>query len=260
MSLSTVASRLAKFAIDNSPTILTSIGVVGAVTTAYLAGKASFEASDLIRLKEADDEQRGVLPLDRKELLKDRVDLVWRLYIPTATTCAATIICIIGANRVGARRAAALAAGYSILEKAGEEYRAKVAEKFGERKEEQVRDEINQDRVTKSYSSDMKLLGLADGELCYDKFSDRFFLGSVESIQAAVNVLNNDMNHNGYATLGDFYRLLEIEVPAFAESIGWNTDRLLEVRCGSTLAHDRLPAIVMEFRHDPRPDYGRFRH
>lgn len=260
MNFAHLARRASKLAIDNSPTILTTVGVVGVITTAYLVGKASFEAADIIRLKEADDEARDAEYLnDQRELLKHRVQLVWRLYIPAASIGIATVACIIGANHVGGRRAAGLAAAYSITEKTFEEYKAKVVEKIGKRKEEQVRDEISQDRVTESYTDNVRLFGVSEGELCYDKFSDRFFLGSVESIHAAVNALNNSMNHDGYASLADLYRLLEMDVPTFSESIGWNHDRLLEARISSTLAHGSKPVIVMDFSHEPSPDYGRFR-
>lgn len=259
MPFTQLIHRAGKLAIDNSPTILTTIGIVGTVTTAYLAGKASFEAADVIRLKESCDDDRGELIDDPREIIKDRVQLVWRLYVPAISVGAATIACIIGANQVGARRAAGLAAAYSITEKTFDEYRAKVVEKIGERKEQQVHDEIAQDRVNASYSSDLKLLGVSEGELCYDKFSDRYFLGSVEGIHAAVNSLNNGMNHDGYASLADLYRLLEMEVPVFSENIGWNHDRLLEAKISSTLAHGSKPVIVMSFNQDPAPDYGRFR-
>lgn len=256
MTLASILRRTSQFAIDHSPTILSSAGVIGAITTAYLAGKASFEAADIIRLKEGTEGTHG----DALGRFKERAKLVWPLYVPAATTGIATVACIIAANQVGIRRAAGLAAATTIVEKSFEEYKSKVAEKFGERKEEQVRDEINQDRMARTLDdSDLAMFTIAEGKLCYDKFSDRYFRGSVEGIESAVNILNNDINHNGSATLGDLYRLLEMEAPAYSEQIGWNTDRLIEVRCGSALAHNSEPCIVMEFRNDPSPDYGRFR-
>lgn len=258
MTFAELARRASKLAIDNSPTILTTMGVVGAITTAYLAGKASFQASDIIRLKEADDDNRGVVLGDPKEILKDRIQLVWRLYIPSMAMGAATVTCIIGANRVGARRAAGLAAAYTITEKTLEEYRAKVVEKLGARKEEAVRDEIAQDRVNTTYVDDVEVLGLEEGELCYDLFSDRYFKNSVEGIRAAENELNHTLIHNGYATLSQFYDSIGLPQPPFSEQIGWNSDRLLDVHISTTLAHGVKPCLTMSFRTDPFPDYGRF--
>jgi hypothetical protein len=259
MTIADLARRAGRLAINNSPTILTSIGVVGAITTAYLAGKASFEAADVIRREEDHDFRSEEDRREPREIIKDRVELVWKLYIPAAGMCVATVACIIGANHIGSRRAAGLAAATTILERSFEEYKTKVIEKFGEKKEQQVRDEIVQDRVTASYNEDLKLFGVSEGELCYDKFSDRYFLGSVEGINAAINSFNNIMNHDGYASLAELYRLLEIEAASFSENIGWNHDRLLEPRISSALAHGSRPVIVMDFSHDPSPDYGRFR-
>lgn len=260
MTIADLVKRASKLAIDNSPTILTSVGVVGAITTAYLAGKASFEACDLIRLKEGDDAERNVPPpSDPKELLKSRIQLVWRLYIPAATTGVATVACIIGANKVGSRRAAGLAAAYSITEKTFEEYKAKVLEKLGERKEEQVRDEIMQERVNASYTPGVEIYGAEVGELCYDKFSDRYFRSTVEGIRSAENGLNFALIHDGYASLAEFYQILGLPSPAYSESIGWNSDRMLEVRISTTMAHGDKPCVSMDFKNEPLPDYGRFR-
>lgn len=254
MTIADLARRASKLAIDNSPTILTSFGVVGAITTAYLAGKASFEASDIIRLKEGAEGYAD----DPKERLKHRFRLVWRLYIPAGTMLAATTACIIGANRVGARRAAGLAAAYSITEKTLDEYKAKVVEKIGERKEAAIHDEIAQDRVNE-YKEGVEIYGAEVGELAYDIFSDRFFRSSVEGIRAAENSFNYALIHDGYASLAELYRILDIPAPAYTEQIGWNSDRMLEIKIASTLTPTGKPCLAMEFRQEPSPDYGRFR-
>lgn len=258
MSIADLARRVGKLAIDNSPTILTSVGVAGAITTALMVGKASWQASDIIRIKEGLDYRSDEDRRDSREVLKDRTKLVWTLYIPAAATGAATIVCIIGANRVGARRMAALGAATAIIERSFDEYKDKVLEKFGERKELQIRDEIVHDRINATYKDDVRLLGVNEGEICYDSFGGQYFLSSVEGINAAVNVLNNTINHDGYASLADLYRLLDMETPAFSENLGWNHNRLLEVRIGADLAHESKPIITMNFRNDPESDYSRF--
>lgn len=256
MNITHLVRRVGKMAADHSPTILTSVGVAGAITTAFLAAKASFEASNMINLKENLELSKAE---NDKELFVERFELVWRLYIPAVTTGVATVVCIIGANRVGSRRAASLAAATTIIERSFDEYKAKVVEKFGARKEEQARDEIIHDRIESTYRHDIKLFGVTEGQICYDKYSGNYFLGSVEGINSAVNVLNNTINNDGYASLADFYRLLDMETPGHSENVGWNSDKLLEVRTGADLAHETTPIVTMEFRNEPSPDYGRFR-
>lgn len=259
MTIADLARRSAKFAIDNSPTILTTLGVVGAVTTAYLTGKASFEASDIIRLKEALDYSSEEDRREPKEVVKDRVQLVWKLYIPAMTMGSATVACIIGANRVHAGRAAGLAAAYTLAEKSFDEYKTKVVEKFGERKEEAVRDEIAQDRINETYLEDVKIIGAESDQLCYDMFADRYFRSTVETLRSAENEFNKTLLHNGNAPLADFYRILDLTAPAYSENIGWNSDRFMEIRISTTLAPGDIPCLSVSFRHDPLPDYGRFR-
>ncbi len=258
MAFADLARRASKLAIDNSPTILTTIGVLGTISTAYLAARASFQACDIIRLKEADDEERGLLEHDPKEIIKNRVQLVWKIYIPAMSTGVATIACIIGANKVGARRAAGLAAAYSITEKAFEQYKEKVIEKIGERKEGTIRDEILQDRVNESYLPGVEIYGASTGELCYDKFSDRYFMNTVEGIRSAENDLNYALIHDGYASLAEFYQFLGLPSPAYSESIGWNSDKKLEVKISTVLAHGEKPCLAMDFKTEPLPNYGRF--
>lgn len=258
MNFASLASRAAKFASANSPTILTAVGAVGAVATAYLAGKASFEASDVIRLKESIDEEQGVTLGTPQEIVKDRVLLVWKLYVPAISMGVVSVTCIIAANHVGSRRYAGLVAASTIGEKAYEEYKAKVIEKFGERKEEQVRDEIAQDRIERSNLEDVELIGVDRGSLCYDSFSARYFYSTVEDIRSAVNTVNNQINHDGNATLGDLYRVLDIPATEYSDLIGWNSDKLINPNISSALFGEK-PIIVLDFRNHPGPDYDRFR-
>jgi hypothetical protein len=259
MTLAALTRRLSKFAIDNSPTILTTVGVVGAVTTAYLTGKASFQAAGMIHVKEALDDERGKIGGNPREVLKERVELVWKLYIPPALMGAATMACIIGANQIGNRRYAALGAATTIIERGYEEYAEKVKEKLGERKEAAIRDEVAQDRVNATYIDGIKIRGLDQGEICYDMFGGQYFYSTVERIQSVVNLINASLNHDGTATLGDFYRHLDMDVPAFSETLGWNSDRLMDVRISSTVLHETKPCLTVSFRDDPLPDYGRSR-
>ena len=66
-----IIKKSQKYVLDNSPAILTAFGVVGTVSTAYLAGRASFRAADIIAL----EEER----IDEELLIRERVELTWRL-------------------------------------------------------------------------------------------------------------------------------------------------------------------------------------
>lgn len=264
LNIGQLASKASKFAIDRSPTILTAIGVAGVVTTAYLAGKAAWNASDLIRLKEADDEERGAAIEDPREILKDRIDLVWRLFVPAVATGCASIACIIGAQRINSKRAAGLAALYSLAERSHSEYAEKVKEKFGERKEEQVRDEVNQDRVTNTYTEGVTIEGAPyeNSQIFLDKFSGRYFYSDVESIRSAVNDFNKTMLYDGYLSVADFYEYLALPAGSAYLNVGWRmeSEGFLDIRfSAAVLPVGSKPCMVLEFKEEPKPDFNRFR-
>lgn len=260
MDISRLLGRVGKVVIDNSPAILTGIGVIGTVSTAYLAGRASFVASDVIRLKEASDLERGIIIRDKNELAKERFKLVYKLFIPAVGVGTATIICIVAANRVGASRAAGLAAAYTITERSLEEYRAKVVERIGEKKEGAIRDEIIQDRITAGWDDSIEIHGRTQGEsVFYDKFSDRYVWGTQESIRSAVNEVNRIVLLQDYATLSDFYDVIGMPAPAFSREIGWSSsESLMDVRFSAHLTPANEPVNAFEFTAEPVREYMRF--
>lgn len=252
MNLGEAFKRLEKLVVDNSPTILTAIGVTGTLTTAYLTGRASIKAAEIL----IDAETR--LP-GRELTSQEKVRLVWKLYIPAVGTAVVTIAAIIGANRIGTRRAAALAAAYSVSEKAFEEYRTKVIEKLGERKEEAVRDEIAQDRVKRDPVDDRTVIVSGRGEvLCYEAYTGRYFKSDMETLRKAENDINRQVIHDGFASLGDFYDLVGLPKTSVSDEIGWTSEKPLEIHFSSVLSNDNIPCISIEYRGVPIRHFDRF--
>lgn len=240
-----------RFIADNSPAILTGMGVVGTLTTAYLTGTATIKAERILR---EDAHNRNATVFFSHDL-KERAKLTWKCYIPAVTTSAATVACIVGANRIGMRRTAAMAAAYTISDKAFNEYKEKVAEKFGENKEQKVRDDIQQDRVTNNPSS---LVVTGDGKvLCYDAFSGRYFESKMEDLKWAQNKLNHQVLNDYYASLSDFYNLLDLPTTSYSEEVGWNADELLELQFSAVMSDDQKPCIAINFRASPIRNYYR---
>lgn len=254
MTFADLGKRFAKFTADNSPTILTTLAVTGTVATAYLAGKASFEAANIIALKEGTE---GIAN-ERREQMKERIQLVWKLYIPAAGAGVMAVSCIIAANRIGSRRAAAMAAAYSVTEKAFETYKEKVVEKLGENKERAVRDEIAQDEVSRNPVNNREVLIAGGGEvLFFDKFSARYFESDMESVKGAQNQVNYMINNNFYASLTDFYHAIGLPSTGYSDEVGWNADKLMEIQFSTTMADNQRPCIVVDFRVEPVRGYYR---
>lgn len=259
MNIGQIAKQAERFATNNSPAILTAIGVVGSLTTAYFTGKASFKARDIIAAKQL---QINLNVVPRYDLTKkDKVNLVWKEYIPAAGTAVITIAAIVGANRIEAGRASAMAAAYSLSQKAMADYKEKVVDKIGEAREKTVRDEVAQDRVDANPVGSREIVFTGVGEaLCYDVLSDRYFHSTMETIKRAQNDVDYQILHEGTASLADFYTCLGLNTTPLSYNIGWSTEDRIELEITTVLAKDtQQPCISVGFAKMPKPNFDRFR-
>jgi uncharacterized protein DUF6353 len=256
-------TRLEKFAIDNSPTILTTIGVVGTVTTAVLAGKATYSAT-LIEVRDyydVDDffNDREKRPGNvNRTTAKKLVERHWKLFVPAVGSGLLTATAIISANRIGTRRAAGIAAAFTLSEKAYSEYRDKIVEKLGTDKERILRDELAQDRVDRNPGGNQIIIAGTD-ILCYDDYTGRYFTSSMQKLKEAQNELNVQVINNSYASLSELYALLGIPKTGVSDELGWTTDRLLDMKFHPVLSEDGRPCISVDYHVDAVRDYWRNR-
>lgn len=254
MDLSRATKQASKFLTDNSPAVLSGLAVAGTVATAYLTGRASFRAAQIL-----DDHETLVIQQHEEPLTaKEKLYFTWRLYVPAVATGVATVACIVAANQVGARRAAALVSAYALSERAFEEYKDKIVEKVGDRKEQTYRDEIAQERIAK-HPPPEEMIWDEDGNsvLCCDLFTGRYFLSSMEQIRRAENDVNYMVNNNYYASLTDFYERIGLPATSMSDDFGWNADKLLELRFTSALSPLGKPVLAFEFTVMPIRGYAR---
>lgn len=231
---------------QHSPTILSVLAGVGTLTTVYLTSKASFAASRLIDEKEANG---GGPLLDPKERLMERTKLVWMLYIPTAVATTGTIICIVGANRVGANKTLAAQAALSVSQQVYSDYRDKVIEKFGENKDQAVRDAIAEDRVKKGAPPADIMIAGPGNVLCCELFTGRFFSSDMESLRRAQNDLNDKLLKRDYMTMGDFHYMLGIAQTTISSQLGWKSDKQMELKFSTVLTDDGRPCLAFEYNY-----------
>ena len=248
MNLTQIGKKTEKFVIDTSPAILTGIGCVGLVSTAVLTGSATVKA---VRLVDHDARVGGVDYPDRREFVKK----TWKLYIPAVGTGVLSCVAIVGANRIGNRRAAAIAAAYSLSEKAFSEYKDKVVNHLGANKEQALRDEMAQDRINNNPPTREAILVDGNEVLCYDQYSGRYFKNTMEGIKKAQNDLNYRIIHDNYASLSDFYDLLGLRKTSSSDEVGWNVDEQLELTYSAVLTEDQKPVIAVDFVVYPVRDY-----
>lgn len=253
MSLSEVYKRGVKLAVDNAPTLLSAVAVTGTVTTAYLTGKATFKAAELIA-DEAEKRMLHEIEANRVFPTKDKFKLVWSQYIPAAGAAVTTITCIVFANRINAQRLAALAAAYSISEKRFGEYKAKALEKLGVNKEQTMRDEMAQERVTANPPSASTIIMGGGDVLFLDPLSGRYFMSDMETVRKAINDLNYKMMVDMYVTLTEFYEAIDLSATKISDEIGWSVDNgPIDFHPSTTIADNGRPCVVIDFHTTPVP-------
>jgi len=256
MTLSNWAKRAEKLIADNSPAILSAIAVTGTITTAVLAGRASYKAAEIIGDDILRQKEEEVGQARHYRTYRQDVELVWKLYVPAVGTGVLTVACIVGANRIGTRRAAAMAAAYSLSEKAFVEYKDKVIEKMGETKEQKVRDAIAQDRVDANPVSTREVIITGSGDvLCYDSITGRYFESNVETLRKAQNDINYQILATNYATLHEFYSLIGLPSTLYSSEVGWNNDNMLELEFTTVLSEEGKPCLSVNYKTYPIRGY-----
>lgn len=255
LNLSKFINSISTMVTKHSPEILTGIGIAGMITTTVMAVKATPKA---LKLVEEETQKKNIDTNLREELSKkELVMATWECYIPAVITGTLSICCLVGASSVNNKRNAALATAYSLSESTLKEYQEKVIETFGEKKEQEVRDEIAKDKVEKNPISNNEVIITEKGNtLCYDTISGRYFKSDIEKIKKATNELNRILMSEMYISLNEFYYELGLQPIKMGDDLGWNVeDGLIDISFSSQLAEDGIPCLVVDYHIAPRYEY-----
>ena len=240
----------------HSPEILTGIGIAGMVTSTVLAVKAFLKA--LMLLEEARTNEDGTL--GDKLTIIETVKVAWKPYVPAVAVGIASISCIIGASRVNYKRNAALATAYALSERTLINYRDKVIETLGEKKEKEVRDKISQDEIDKKPISSSQVIITPKGNTLFmDSITGRYFRSDLDSIKKAVIELNMEISHQNYISLNEFYSNIGLDRISNGDNLGWNIDNgYVEIDYSTCLADNDEPCIVIDYISQPKYDFDKF--
>lgn len=233
----------------HSPEILTGLGIAGMITTTVLAVKATPKAMRLIEEEECAQ--------DCALTAVDKVKVAWKPYIPAAVTGTVSVACLVGASSVNAGRNAALATAYKLSETALTEYREKVVETIGEKKELAVRDAIAKDKIDRNPVQQREVIITGKGEtLCYDPLCDRYFKSDIERLKKVANELNRRMRDEMFISLNEFYYEVGLKEVAIGNDVGWNIDRgYIDLYFSAQLTDDNTPCLVVEFNIPPTYEF-----
>lgn len=242
----------------HSPEILVVAGVVGVVTSAVMACRATTKVGTIIEeAKESVDKIHDNLdcgctedgeeytPDDsKKELtvvyLQTGVKVA-KLYGPSVILGGLSIAGILASNNILRKRNIALAAAYATVDKSFKEYRSRVIERFGEEVdrqlkfdiktkevEEKVIDENGNEKTVKKtvevinpsrkYSEYAKIFDQLNDNWQDNPDYNKMFLRQVE------NYMNDKLRVNKRVFLNEVYKELGFEPTKAGQVVGWKLD------------------------------------
>lgn len=146
-----------------SPTIMIVGAAIGGVTATVLACKATIKAQDILTEHNAQVESihttkqivSGEIQLSEGETYTEKdykSDITTtyvqtglklaKVYAPAVTLGAVSLGCMFGSHHIMSKRNASLTAAYIALDKAFEEYKSRVSDRFGSRVQEELEHNI----------------------------------------------------------------------------------------------------------------------
>ena len=239
----------------HSPEILLVAGIVGAVTSAVMACKATLKANDIVEesktqidtIHEVSENPEMAEKYSAEDKKKD-LAIVYtqtavkfiKLYGPSVLLGVASLGCMVGSNRILNKRNVALAAAYATVDKGFKEYRGRVIERFGKELDKELRYNIKAQEFEKVTVDDngnetvtTETVDVADpnhyspyaiifddGNTGWDKDPEltKFFL-----IQQQ-NYANDLLKSRGHLFLNEVYDMLGAKRTKAGAQVGWVYD------------------------------------
>lgn len=240
----------------HSPEILAVTGVVGIVTSAVMACKATIKVNDIVNeAKETVDKihesvGKGLHTSDgeeyTEEVAKKDLTIVYsqtglkfvKLYGPSVALGIASIACLLGSNHILRKRNLALAAALTNVATSFKEYRGRLVDRFGKDVDRELRfgikaKEIEETVVDKdgNETTVTKTVEVIDPNTAHSLYSIVFCEGNngwtrnaelnkVFLIQQQ-NYANDKLRMNGVLTLNEVYEMVGAPRTAYGQIAGW---------------------------------------
>ena len=243
----------------HSPEILAVTGVVGIVTSAVMACKATTKASAILdETKEQLDaihkcsEDQEMIESGKYTEEDKKKDLtityvqtgvkLAKLYGPSVVLGALSIGCMLTSNNILRKRNVALAAAYTTLDTSFKKYRGRVVEKFGDAVDKELKygiqkkkiDTIETDPETGKEKKVKKTVDVVEGvDGCseYARFFDDGCTGwekdsemNLMFLRAQQQYANDLLISRGYLFLNEVYNMLGIQITKAGQVVGWVYD------------------------------------
>ena len=248
---------------QHASALYTAVGVTSGLGAVITGIAVTPENTRKIDNEKAERERLGLPEMRTVDVIR----MVGLSYLPTIFLFGTSAACFILNTVKAERKIATLAGLYSMSEKNFGEYREKVKEMFGERKERKVRDEVAIDKAKEAARSPALYMLTGDGNYpCLDAWSNTKFRSSQLAVEKArISVLDR-LRNEMYISLQEVYDEMRLPVrknedgtPLIDRSdIGWTVDDQLEF-CYSYTPDEMTgePMMVITFMPPPHADFNR---
>ena len=196
-----------------------------------------------------------------QDLKKKKLIVYAKNYAPAAALLGLSWFCIYGSCKESSKRSATLASAYILSETARKEYQEKAKAIIGNKKAQDIRDEIIQDRINKNPASKAQVANvdipnqsnMPNLHLWYDVVSDRYFYSSAERIRRCELEAQSMLDKNGFVSINDIYAILGLKDIPIGNDIGWQKDMNPDVQLiiGGALDEDNNPIGTLEMEVHP---------
>lgn len=234
---------------DHDTVIMTAGVVAGVAGTVYLTHKAALRAHSI--LEEADYTSENPLTF------KDRVKLVWKVYVPPFAAAVATVTLAVSTQLINQRRQARIIEAYLMAKQAKEGFEEKTKEVVGKNKVEKIKDEIVKDKIDMDppTKDNVELTTYGD-TLCYDDYHKRYFRHDINKLKQGFNELVERFNAGEIITYYDiFWDIYGITAPDDAADKVWKPgfNNSPQPTYRSILAKDDTPCFAICWDVDRMP-------
>jgi hypothetical protein len=255
--LKEAANVVTLFASEHRTSLMVGGGIAGMVIAGVTAVRVTPKASMLLEERRCSKHDAYLENTEANPQLtiKDYIQVTWKYYLPPIALATVSAGAIIFAHKVDRKENAALAAAYAISESRLKEYSEKVLETVGEKKEKEVRDAIDKDRVNNNQPVDGEIISTGQGDtLCMDAWNGRYFYSDIEVLRRAAVDLSRAVLNDETVTLNDFYDRIDLPQTKNGDFFAWeigNHHEMIELSFSSQLDFKKRPVLVMDFKFAP---------
>ena len=248
----------------HSPEILVGAGVVGVITSTFMACKATTKVNDILEedREELEKIHEAGVKLENGEVLKLRecgeygiqdykkdLAIVYakrgvkfvKLYGPSILLGSLSIASILTGHNVLRKRNLALAAAYATVDKGFKEYRSRVVERFGKELDKELRynikaqevDEIvinektGEEEVVTSTVNAPSAVKYSDYARCFDQTCDAWTKNpelNLMFLKRQEDYLTDKLRLRGHLFLNEVYDALGMQRTVAGNNAGWIYD------------------------------------